>query len=510
MRTPLQLLRGCLLLLVLAGAACDSPDPLSSELAVTFRRADAPSLTNLIVVAYNRIDVYWQDNSPNETGFEVHRGPTATGTFALVTRTGAGATAYGDFGIDAVTQYCYKVRAFRTTGKNTTVSDFSNTACGTTPAVPVPNAPSGVNAAPFSSNGITVTWVDNSTDETGFKVEFSLNGGASWQTGWNIGANQTAQSDYGRLPEQAVCYRVIAVNNFGDSPVSNVDCTAPPLGPDQFTASGVAGPAIDLTWTDRSGVEDGYEVRRAGPSGWATIAVLPVNAHSYHDASAPPDVRHTYSVAARKDGGYSDFTYATGMTVSGPPTAPTSVDAIPRGSAAIGVYWSGESANVETFRIERSSDNGASWSSAGTAVWGEAAFLDYAGTGEQRQCYRVVAINNAGESAPSMVDCATPPTGPTNLSATPVEGGAIDLTWDDNSGVEEAYEVRQYVNDCGYYYYCYPYYATVAQLPAGTTSFRLSGFYPNTFYIFVVVALKDGGESDWSNEVGSYPGPYVP
>lgn len=511
MRNHLHLLRSCCLLLLFAGAGCDSADPISSEIAAMFRKADAPSAANLIIVAYNRIDVYWQDNSPNETGFEVHRAPSASGTFSLLARTAAGATAHGDFGLNAVTQYCYKVRAFRTTGRNTTYSEFSNTACGTTLPVPLPAAASGVNAVPYSSNGINLTWVDNSNDESGFRVEFSLDAGASWQPGWNVGANQTALTDYSRPSEQTICYRVIAFNNFGDAPVSNVDCTAPPLGPIDLNARGVTGPAIDLEWTDQSGVEDGYEVRRAAPGGpWTTIAVLPADAHAYHDVSAATDIRHTYSVGARKDGGFSDFIYATGMTASGPPAAPTAIDAIPLGSAAVVVYWSGESGNVETFRIERSSDNGASWSSAGTTDWVNNAFVISGVPSEQPLCARVVAINSAGESAPSPSDCATPAAGPTNLSATAVEGGIIDLSWEDHSGVEDGYEVRQLVNDCGYYYYCYPYYATVAVLPAGTTSFRVAGLDPNTFYTFVVLALKDGAESDWSNEAGSYPGPYVP
>jgi len=165
--------------LLLLAAGCDAADPLGSELAA-FRKTDSPSGTSLVVIAYNRIDVSWQDNSPNETGFELQRAPGAAGTFAPIATTTAGVTSYADGGLNAVTEYCYKVRAFRTTGRNTTYSDFSNTSCGTTLPLPVPAAPSQANAVPVYSTLIALSWRDNSTDENGFQVEFSLDAGSSW------------------------------------------------------------------------------------------------------------------------------------------------------------------------------------------------------------------------------------------------------------------------------------------------------------------------------------------
>jgi fibronectin type III domain protein len=497
-----------LLLLVVAG--CDAADPLGSELALAFRRTDSPSGTSLVVVAYNQINVSWQDNSPNETGFEVHRAPGAAGTFALIATTTAGVTSYADGGLSGATEYCYKVRALRTTGKNTTYSDFSNASCGTTLPVPVPAAPSEANAVPSYSTLIALSWRDNSTDESGFRVEFSLDAGTSWQSiGWDPPANATSINHSGRTPDQSVCYRVMAFNGYGNSLPSNMDCTAPPLAPAPLTANGVSGPAIDLSWPDLSAVEDGYEVRRAGPDGqWSTVVRLAAGSQSYHDVGIAAGIRYSYTVAATRDGGYSDFSSASAMSVSAPPPAPTAISAVPQNSSYIAVSWAGPTDNVERFRIERSTDGGTSWSAAGTADWYYQSFWDGV-LSEQRTCYRVIAVNSAGESA-SGVACSTAPLFATDLSATPVNGGIIDLSWTDNSSVEDGYEVWQVVNSCGYYYYCYPYYSLLEVLPANATSFRHSGLDPNTFYSYVVVARKDGGYSNLSIEVGSYPGPIVP
>src|SRR2546422_7505598 len=45
--------------------------------------------------------------------------------------------------------------------------------------------------------------------------------------------------------------------------------------------------------------------------------------------------------------------------------------------------------------------------------------------------------NSFGDSDPSNVDCTAMPATPTNLKANPVGGTAVDLTWTDNSAVED-------------------------------------------------------------------------
>ena len=81
-----------------------------------------------------------------------------------------------DTGLTASTTYYYRVCAIITSkikGKLVdTYSDYSNTASATTQsAVTIPNAPSSLTATAASSSQINLAWTDNSTNETGFKVE---------------------------------------------------------------------------------------------------------------------------------------------------------------------------------------------------------------------------------------------------------------------------------------------------------------------------------------------------
>jgi hypothetical protein len=125
-----------------------------------------------------------------------------------------------------------------------------------------------------------VLWTDKSSNEDGFRIQRSLNGGSTWTTAGTVGPNITAFRDDGRTTEQQVCHRVIAFNEQGNSGASNVDCTTPPAAPTNLTASSVPA-GITLAWSDNSAAEDGYQVQRStNGTTFGTIANLAVNARS--------------------------------------------------------------------------------------------------------------------------------------------------------------------------------------------------------------------------------------
>lgn len=104
------------------------------------------------------------------------------------------------------------------------------------------------------------------------------------------------------------------------------------------------------------------------------------------------------------------------------------------------------------------------------------------------------------------MDCTTLPTAPSDLVATP--GGAlgevINLTWVDNSGVEDGYEVQRLFTYCDYDG-CYSYYETIATLGPNATSYNDSwDILPGATYTYLVFALKEAGRSDPSNEATPY------
>jgi titin len=488
--------------LFLIGCGDDPSGPSGSP---SFRTTDTPSVTSATAVSHTQIDVTWQDNSSNESGFEVHRSTTGpSGTFSLLGPTGAGGTSYSDGGLTASTQYCYRTRAFRTTGKKTTYSEFSNVACATTKAPPTPAPASGTDARPVNSTTVAITWIDNSSDEFGFRVEFSLDGGATW--GGVVGSTTvTTIGHWGLTSDRTVCYRVIAQNGFGNSAPSNVDCTAPPFAPTDLLGAGVAGPAIDLSWTPRSAVADGYHIERAGPGVvWTPLVDLPANASAYRDASVTVGTRYVYRVAAAKDGGYSDFVSVSAIASTELPAPPSSATATPRGSTFVGIQWTHDLTNVEGFKVERSTDGTATWTTIATTVWNQPWFDDPSVESDREVCYQIRATNSAGPSAPSPVACTVPPRAPTGLTATTAtDGVAIELAWTDNTSAEDGYEVYRLFTYCDYYWGCYTYYASHATLSANTTRFRDEAVIPGEIYQYYVAARRDGGVSTGSNEASA-------
>ena len=271
-----------------------------------------PSATLAIAASYNRIDLSWQDNSTNESGFEVHRSTTgASGAFTLRASLAANTSEYSDTGLTASTQYCYKVRAFQTKPTKTYVSAFSAIACVTTPSPPPPpqpGAPSSVSATLVPGITVRVLWADNSTNEDGFRLERSADQ-VTWATVATMGPSSDTSvsfTDGTWTIEQRACYRVFAFNAAGASP-SAAACTASLLGPTSLTLTDGG-----LAWIDNSSIEDGYEVWvQFGPycsvQPVALVAVLPADATSattywYGDC---PII--SYLVAATKDGAYSDW-----------------------------------------------------------------------------------------------------------------------------------------------------------------------------------------------------------
>jgi hypothetical protein len=84
----------------------------------------------------------------------------------------------------------------------------------------VPNAPSNLTAAQMSKSAITLQWSDNSTDETSFVLERSIDG-VTYKVRKTLEANDTGHVD---TVQGAVLYyyRVRAVNAAGTSAYSNV------------------------------------------------------------------------------------------------------------------------------------------------------------------------------------------------------------------------------------------------------------------------------------------------
>jgi subtilisin family serine protease len=94
----------------------------------------------------------------------------------------------------------------------------------------------------------------------------------------------------------------------------------PPAAPSDLAANAVDQQRIDLTWTDNSDNESGFELQRS-TDGFATFTVINVGANvtSFQNTGLAASTTYTYRVLAKNAGGSSDFSNTATATTSAPP-----------------------------------------------------------------------------------------------------------------------------------------------------------------------------------------------
>ena len=125
-------------------------------------------------------------------------------------------SAYSDTGLTAATTYFYKVIAVDQADQPSMASTATSaTTLATAPATPA--APSNIALSSPASRRVRVTWQDNSTNETGFRLERRLGTNGAWQLITNTGANAVSFDDTTVKKNQTYYYRVRSFNAAGFS-----------------------------------------------------------------------------------------------------------------------------------------------------------------------------------------------------------------------------------------------------------------------------------------------------
>jgi fibronectin type 3 domain-containing protein len=179
----------------------------------------APSNLVATAVSASRINLTWTDNASNESNYRIERCQGAgCSNFVQIAQVGANVTSRANTGLAAGTTYRYRVRARNSIGN----SGYSNVATATT--LTLPAAPTALTATPGPvSRAITLTWSDNSSDESGFKIERCTGASCtSFSQIAQVGANITTYRNTGRVTGTTYRYRVRAYSAAGNSAYSGI------------------------------------------------------------------------------------------------------------------------------------------------------------------------------------------------------------------------------------------------------------------------------------------------
>jgi hypothetical protein len=211
----------------------------------------APSGLSGSAPSASSIRLGWVDNSGNEDGFKIERLQGSTWTQVAVV--GVNVTTWQDTGLTAATTYSYRVRAYNGGGD----SAYSNTASATTQNAPaVPAAPTALQATVRGRRTLSVglTWLDNASNESGYRVQRSADGGVTWTQVAQLAANATSYTDRAVVAGRTYSYRVLAYNGAGNSAFSNAVTITVVRGGSSGgpTAAPSLGKGSSESWSDRT------------------------------------------------------------------------------------------------------------------------------------------------------------------------------------------------------------------------------------------------------------------
>ncbi len=369
-----------------------------------------------------------------------------------------------------------------------------------------PGTPSGLTASAVSSSQVNLGWLDNSTNESGFKIERKTGAGGTYAQIATVPAGVTSYSDTGLTANTSYYYRVRSSNTAGDSAYSNeANVTTPsagtvPAAPASLSAKAISSSQINLSWADVSS-ETGFKVeRKTGAGGtYVQIGTTGATITTYSDTGLAAATTYFYRVRATNAAGDSPYSpEASANTSAVAPSAPTSLTATPTSSSQINLAWA-DVVSETGFKIERKTGAGGAYAQIATVGANIVTYSDPGLTPSTTYFYRVRATNAVGDSPYSPEASSTtlvpPPGAPASLTATATSSSQINLSWPDVVS-ETGFKIERKTGSGGSY-------SQIATTGASVTTYSNTGLSSSTTYFYRVRATNAGGDSSYSPEASA-------
>ena len=487
--------------------------------ATTLANPPAPPTTLTATVpaaptGQTEIDLSWVDNTGDETGFTIQR-QAGNGQFQplISAPLPSSQTTYQDQNLTPGTTYTYRLFAVNTGGSTQSVTTLGTPDQATATTLPLPPAPaSGLVATALSDTEVSLTWVDNSNNESGFSVERQDTPTSPFVDIFDTSAGVTQYTDNTVDGDTLYVYEIVAFNSGGDaSPSNQVSITTPlnpPAGITNLVATAISSSQIDLTWTPPNNGETGFTVYRGvgtGPLAFLTNLNLTTSSFT-DDVGLAANTLYTYQVNATNAGGSSPSNLAVATTLPPPPLPPTNLNITFVSQTEVTLSWTDNTGDETGFIVERQTGGTGLFAPVATGLT-LTSFDDTQLTQNTTYAYEVLATNLGGSSDPSnivqIITLPSAPAAPSNLEATPVSTTQINLTWTDNSNNESGFKIQQ-STDGGLTWQALP------EAGAGVTSYSVTGLLPNTSYSYEVASTNSTADSTYTAAATAVTFPLAP
>lgn len=258
---------------------------------------------------------------------------------------------------------------------------------------------------------ISLSWADNSSDETTWEIERCTGTGC---TDFTLLAVRDAAiwgpwlNDLGLAETTTYSYRVRAVNANGASIYTNAASAttgyARPNGILTILSGAYLNNVVEITWREASTNETRFDIERyevgSGETAFTVIASVPFDSTSYIDTTALRGASYLYRVSQwRYDvyGGASDtVSVDTGVGIA----APTMVKAAASSSSSIRLSWKGRFDAGALVAVQRESCDlyGCNWLTVGQVDASLGRFVDTGLAPNTAYTYRIRAVTSTSVS----------------------------------------------------------------------------------------------------------------
>jgi len=446
-----------------------------------------------------------QDHQRNRNLVERCQG-TACTDFLPIFTAAKSAVSYIDTSICTNQPYRYRVQAVNTSVPWST--EYSSIVSATTN---LPSAPTALTVSRIDETKLNLSWTDNTSDETGFRIERCTGTGCTtFAEIGTVSANVKTYSDTGLSGSLTYRYRVRAYKTPAGGCAWDSGYTAIAVGITTVTApSGLAATAsnsqqINLSWTNNTVSETGYRIERCTGSSCTTfleIATVTGKATTWSDTTVAHNTTYRYQIRAMNgtvpwNSGYSNIATAT-----------TPAQAAPTGLAASAIAtratltWTDRTSDETGFKIERCQGAGCSaFAEIGQVGANVTTYADSTVCSGTSYTYQVRATRN---STPTYdTPYSTPATGtPTAvaavLTATRSSEAQINLTWTNPTTDEDGYRLERCSGSgCSNF-------VQIASFAANAVSYSDSSLLPNYTYTYRVNGFNTTAACGWQTTSGS-------